>query len=209
MNRNLLIAGAIVLAAWLLWPAPETLRIDAGDLAASPAGFDVALSLDSPPVQRALEGSANAAVAGDFRITPAASFQVEARVLGRRNYRRGIEAQLSPLDLALGWGPMADPEALRDIRIRQSNRYYYWSVDSFPIPRREIERNSANMHMIPAGEAVARDLARVRPGQTVRLRGYLVNVERADGWRWRTSLRRDDTGSGACEIVLVERIEIM
>ena len=27
-----------------------------------------------------------------------------------------------------------------------------------------------------------------------------------DGWRWRSSLTREDTGAGACELVWVERI---
>jgi hypothetical protein len=29
-----------------------------------------------------------------------------------------------------------------------------------------------------------------------------------DGWRWRSSLTREDVGNGACELVWVERIEV-
>jgi hypothetical protein len=29
-----------------------------------------------------------------------------------------------------------------------------------------------------------------------------------DGWRWRSSLTREDTGAGACELVWVERIAV-
>ena len=39
-----------------------------------------------------------------------------------------------------------------------------------------------------------------------RLRGYLVRVEAADGWQWRSSLSRADTGAGACELVLLEAL---
>ena len=38
----------------------------------------------------------------------------------------------------------------RQIRVSQSDRWYYWRASELPIPQREIEAHSANMHMIPA-----------------------------------------------------------
>ena len=92
--------------------------------------------------------------------------------------------------------------------VSQATRYYFWRTASFPIPRGEIEASSANMHMIPAGAAVERRLKAVRTGQVVSLSGYLVEVRARDGWGWRSSLTRTDTGNAACELVWVERIEI-
>ena len=133
----------------------------------------------------------------------------EARVLGREDYRFDRGAQLSPTDLALGWGPMDDPEIFGRIEIRQSNRWYYWRADDFPIPRREIERHSANMHMIPANAAVADVLDSLRIGDRIRLSGQLVRVEGDDGFRWVSSLSREDTGNGACELVWVEQLAVL
>lgn len=76
-----------------------------------------------------------------------------------------------------------------------------------PIPRREIETHSANMHMIPANDSVARSLARVGKDDRIRLSGKLVRIEADDGWRWVSSLSREDTGAGACELVWVESLE--
>lgn len=59
------------------------------------------------------------------------------------------------------------------------------------------------MHMIPATPAVAERLADLDEGRRVRLTGWLVDIETTDGYRWSTSLRRDDSGNGACEIVYV------
>jgi len=142
----------------------------------------------------------------DYRIIPLAAFSLEARVLGREDYHFDRGAALAPTDLALGWGPMADPQVLEKIRIRQSNRWYHWQVDSFPIPRREIEIHSANMHMIPANAAVAATLAGLGTGQRVHLSGQLVRVEGRDGFTWSSSLSREDTGDGACELVWVEQL---
>ena len=141
-----------------------------------------------------------------YRITALEPFTLTARVLGREDYRFDAGSGLSPTDLALGWGPMADPGVLAGIRISQGNRWYHWQVDAFPIPRREIETHSANMHMIPANAAVAATLADIREGEQITLVGQLVEVERDDGFRWISSLSREDTGAGACELVWVEQL---
>jgi hypothetical protein len=101
---------------------------------------------------------------------------------------------------------MADPAVLQKVSISQSNRFYYWHVDDFPIPRRDIETHSANMHMVPATAAVERTLKSLRSGQQIKISGYLIEVRAPDGWRWKSSLTREDTGAGACELVWVENI---
>ena len=137
-----------------------------------------------------------------------AKFALTARVLSREDYHFDAGSFLSPTDLALGWGRMSDSAVLRDINIEQGVRFYTWSVRAFPIPRREIETSSANMHMIPAEAEVARELEDVRVGDVVTLDGLLVEVDRPGGWRWRSSLTREDTGPGACELVYVQHLEI-
>jgi hypothetical protein len=64
------------------------------------------------------------------------------------------------------------------------------------------------MHMIPADASVAYRLQRVRVGDVVSLDGMLVEADKANGWRWRSSLARDDTGNGACELVYVQSLTI-
>jgi hypothetical protein len=49
----------------------------------------------------------------------------------------------------------------------------------------------------------------VRAGSLVRFSGYLVKVEAPDGWAWVSSLTRDDTGAGACELVWVDDLETL
>jgi len=143
-----------------------------------------------------------------YQLTPLADFALEARVLSVKRYSLGREAELSPVDLALGWGPMSDESVLKRIDISQGNRFYFWHVDEFFIPREEIEINSANMHMIPANSEVEKSLDSIREGQVVHLQGYLVEASASDGWKWRSSLSRTDTGNGACEVVYVKAISV-
>lgn len=143
-----------------------------------------------------------------YSITPLESFEIEARVLSAEHYSFGREADLSPVDLALGWGKMSDEAILKDIKISQSNRFYYWRVDEFPIPRREIETQSANMHMIPADDAISSTLKSIKTGQVVKISGFLVRADASDGWYWKSSLTREDTGNGACEVVYVKSLTV-
>lgn len=134
---------------------------------------------------------------------------IEARVLSREDYRIGPEAALSPTDLAFGWGRMSDEAVLEKIDVSHSNRFYYWSTGEFPIPQREIEVHSANMHIIPADSTIERELKNVRKGQVVRVSGYLVRVESPDGWLWASSLSRNDAGAGACELIWAEGLTVV
>jgi hypothetical protein len=141
---------------------------------------------------------------GRWTLTPRADYQITARILAREHYRFDALSDLVPEDLALGWGPMSDNRILRAIEISQSNRFYYWRAPvNSPLAKDLIITHSANTHVIPGNSMVARQLSRLRPGQVVTLSGKLVDGVRDDG-RWiRTSLVRDDTGAGACEVLLV------
>jgi hypothetical protein len=185
----------IAFGAWNWWQGREVHR---------PPGVTAA----ELPQQASVSGRGKFTHNG-HEITPLQSFEVSARVLGTAIYRTDREAKLSPVDLALGWGRMSDSEVLKHIRISQSGRFYFWSTDNFPIPRREIETFSANMHMIPANSQIEAALKAVRPGQLVTIRGYLIEARASDGWTWRSSLTRTDTGAGACELIWVEALSVI
>jgi hypothetical protein len=163
------------------------------------------------PVQADANGAPEV-VLGRWTLTPRATYEVTARILGREDYRFDLIADLVPLDLALGWGPMSDNRVLEGFRISQGARFYSWRPvnASLPIEPGEVTRNSANTHVIPANASVASKLARLRRGgQVVRLSGLLVDGVRDDGLKIRTSLTRSDTGAGACEFLLVRAVEIL
>ena len=141
-----------------------------------------------------------------FTFSNPERFELSARVLSVRDYRSGREANLSPRDLALGWDRMMDDAVVNQISISQSGRWYRWRTESYPIPRREIETSSANMHMVPANETAARELSQIQEDDHIHLVGKLVDISAADGWRWRSSRTRTDTGNGACELVLLEQV---
>lgn len=211
--RRVAVAG-LLLGALGWWYSPYSPRQPDAPAAASgttlacppPAGRDPADGPLQTDVPRGLV---------PFRLeagtlTPLAGFRIDARVLSREDYRLGREAAFSPTDLALGWERMREEAVLERLQIRQSSRWYHyrWAGDP-PLPLEELVRSSANMHIIPADAAAARSLRRVRADDRVRIRGWLVEADTGDGWRWRSSLRRDDRGNGACELVYACSIEVL
>lgn len=157
------------------------------------------------PVQENLEPSGF--MLDDFHVTRKARFEIRARVLSTEPYYMRKEGDLSPVDLALGWGVMSDQSVLDQIDISQSSRWYRTRYElPPPVPEQQIISSSSNMHMIPSRKDIARSLKKLREGDIITLRGYLVDVDHDSGWYWRTSMSRTDTGSGACEIVYVESL---
>ncbi len=199
--KRLLLILLLVTLAWHWWPVHAPAVENPPPLVdlptAEPTGGPVQQDLPAGP-QFLLNGIPARALA---------QYAVSGRVLSSTRYRLGRTAALAPFDFALGWGRMTQPAVIKRLDVSQGGRWYFWSYQGEPpLPVQEIETSSANVHLIPADAAVAHDLRRVDAGQTVALRGYLVELRASDGWQWRSSLRRDDTGDGSCELMYVQAV---
>jgi hypothetical protein len=197
MRRHPVLTAALILyIAWGAWNwiTNRPLHPPDGVLAAD------------EPLQTAVPGGDKLRV-GRWTLTIRANYQVTARILGREPYHFDALSDLIPEDFVLGWGPMSDNQVLRTMDISQSNRFYYWRVaGALPVPRESIIAHSANTHVIPGNSTVARQLSRLRQGQIVTLSGDLVDGVRDDGMSIRTSMVRNDSGAGACEVFLVSDV---
>lgn len=193
--RNLLL---LVLVAVIVWQCQGAEKVSLGP------GVKVA---EAP--RQSFLNNADSFEHENYKVTPLADFTMRAKVLSREDYMLDRESELSPIDLALGWQQMSDESVLSDIEISQSGRWYRWRVKQFPIPRRAIETQSANMHMVPADDIIASKLDDVVAGQIISLEGQLIKAEATDGWRWQSSLSREDTGANACELIYVTDLHII
>ena len=195
MNKKIFIA-VLLIFGWGFYIASSNRWID----------YDKNVIVKKDPVQEVV--SEPAFRHKGFTILPMASLSIEARLLSKSRYLIGKESKLAPLDFALGWGPMSDYQVLKKLKISQSNRWYYYWYKQPPISKKEIISHSANMHLIAANNDVAKMINKARRGEILKLNGYLVNVSLEDGWHWNSSLSRNDTGSGSCEVFWVKNVEI-
>ncbi|ATC64529.1 hypothetical protein CMV30_11510 [Nibricoccus aquaticus] len=144
---------------------------------------------------------------GEYTIKPLAKYQITAVVLRGERYRFAPLSDLCPLDLALGWGPMSTAYAINGLKITQHGRFYFYSwKNEAPLEPEQIAQNSANTHCLPADAKIRSQLLAVKRHELVTLEGYLVEASTPDGGTWRSSLTRDDTEGGACEILWVTSV---
>ena len=199
MFSRLAIAGLAVLGAAQAWDAYSHRPVT------TPPGVLVPGEPQQTPI-----GASAPIVHGDFRLTPLADFSFDARVLLVSRYRFDTEAALAPYDLGIGWKGMSDSAVLDKIALSQTGRFLLWRwPGESPLPPGEVMRSAANIHVIPANSVVERRIAALRPGQVVAARGKLIEASRGDGWIWRSSLVRDDGGSGACELMYLESLQVI
>lgn len=111
-------------------------------------------------------------------------------------------------DLCVIWG--------HNLRSDDFKRMKFWS-SSFVCHARFSNRvvfygkQLSNNHLITDKPALRKLISKVRVGDQIRIKGMLVNYANArwpKHWR-RSSVRRTDTGMGACEVSFVNDMEIV
>ena len=143
-----------------------------------------------------------------------ATLSAKVLVLSRRDYPTtpaDTLSAVSPLDLAVAWGLAARSDVRKAVQLTQSDRRYNWrsrKSDAGMSGVRNFTRYSGNWHVVPATPDVAQALSRIAVGDVVRIEGDLVQVTFTNGTYYRSSMTRDDTGDGACEVVRVRSVEI-
>ena len=145
-----------------------------------------------------------------FFITPKADYLLRGIVVGRENYGGDWNSLLAPCDLAVVWGKLAADGLYKRLSWSQSGRWYFWQYPGdFGYDNTFIARYSSNNHIIPASDNLRSAALSLQEGDTVELAGSLVDVDGRKGegtvW-WYSSMSRDDTGDGSCEVFYVTRI---
>jgi hypothetical protein len=142
-----------------------------------------------------------------YTIHPLATFSITAIVLHRERYRYDTCADLSPLDLALGWGPISVASVVNGLDISQSDRWYEysWKGDP-PVSPNLIPTHAGNFHCLPADDHVRDQLLAIHKHDLVDLHGYLVEVDGPGGYCWRSNLTNYSLGEHGCRVMWITRV---
>jgi len=147
----------------------------------------------------------------ELKLEPLAVYKVAGKVLAKKKYGSTWSAKLAPYDLAIGWGELVREDLKEHISYNQWGRFYFYKYEwSSPFKDAYIISHSSNNHIIPASENLKKLLFHLKKDDLIELEGYLVNVTgnvKSKSVTWKTSLIRDDTGSGSCEIFYVNKIK--
>jgi hypothetical protein len=148
----------------------------------------------------------------ELKITPVATYKIAALVVGTESYSYGWSAKISPVDLALAWGKLAEPELKKYISYSLSNRWVSFKLkEGSPCDVAYVICHASNNHIIPATRNVWYAVKTIREKKKVVLEGFLVSVSGTCGGKtvwWNTSLSRIDSGDGSCELFYVTKARI-
>lgn len=163
--------------------------------------------LASGPVQTPVEAVPSALQFGATKasLLARAHYETTAWVVAvDDDFDDGLE-EVMPLDVALAWGPLGNPDILETMSFHLARRYVSARWDGeMPLANDVVMQHLSNHHLVFSSEALRAQLEDVEPGELLELEGHLVDIDLGHR-KVRTSLSRKDKGNGACEVLFVER----
>ncbi len=182
----------------------------------TPTGIDLdEIDTSQDPIQKSCtsdEPIVKEVKGGRFTMTPLAEYKISGVVVSTETYSSDWDGQISPVDLAIVWGRLTEPENRRYITYSQGSRWYHYRwKEGVPVDDAYIVSHSSNNHIIPANENIRRAIKAIGKKDRVVLKGFLVSLKGTPNGQtvtWNTSLSRTDTGNGSCELFYVSYVRI-
>ena len=182
-----------------------------------PARIEFHPKLADEPRQRALDQRPfTVPYAGvDYRVEPLYSYELYGLVVSYRQHdgeslmHRSSNDHLNMADVCVVWSDTAFSPTLGALDFW--NGIFTCNVqtrDSVAWSRFKMNQ-LANNHLISADPFIRDEVARVRIGDQIRIKGSLARYGAVGGGLRGTSTTRNDTGDGACETILVDEFEIV
>ncbi len=146
-------------------------------------------------------------------VDPVAEYEMWGLVVSHNNIQSVSDiyhdsSSVDTKDLCVVWGESLRNGSYQDVE--------FWSGPWTCYYR--YERGSTfqgmhlgNNHMITGSDALRDQLAGVRKGDQIRVKGQLVNYHMEDWRNWwrRSSTNRFDSGDGACEVIYFTELEVL
>jgi hypothetical protein len=163
-----------------------------------------------PPFTTIIEGYT-------YTLTPRATYDIAGLVVSqhRGDTLFNLYHKVDPgniKDVCVVWGEDIRNGSYRKVKYRSEEFTCSYSWSGTLSPPFKLDKASNN-HLIPADRTIAGRIRAIHVGDQIRMRGLLVDYTvTRDGreiFTRRTSLTRDDTGNGACEILYVADLAVV
>ena len=152
-----------------------------------------------------------------YSLTPRATYDIAGLVVSqhRGDALFNLYHQTDPgnvRDVCVVWGESIANGSYRKVQFwsGEFTCSFAWSTAISPPFKPET---ASNNHLLPASDAVARQIGAIQVGDQIRMTGLLVDYTVTQNGREiftrRTSLTRGDTGNGACEILYVTALTVV
>lgn len=188
---------------------------------ALPARARLDPSITTEPLQTPTSGDAAFAAhrnGVDYSIRPLADYEITGLVVSMHHadawwdwIHAASADHLNVVDLCVVWGANAADGAYERMKFSSGQFVCYVSTRDSSAWQPQYIRALSNNHLLTDDARIARQLAGVRVGDQVRMRGQLVEYSHNHGFAFTrgTSLTRDDQGNGACETIFVRDVQVL
>jgi hypothetical protein len=158
-----------------------------------------------------------------YELTPLYKYKLEALVVHEMSY--DVWYSLSnydtvfPKDVCAVWGRNIAEKIYRHPSLKFSQDYRFCNYRAGPGVNLDTTAVS-NTHLIANSDEIIRKIKKIKASDQVKIEGKLVNVKADfvggekkrfdfEKFTMNTSIVREDSGAGACEILYVEKLEIL
>jgi len=153
-----------------------------------------------------------------YSLTPLFDYEINGLLVSKVNYNLFSTdkfERLFPFDVCLIWGSNVARGLYRDTRVRFSQDCRWCWADWYGNVNFNLNELSNN-HLLVDNNKVLKLLKLMVRGDQIKIKGKLVNIQAKLANNpgpyditWNSSLSRQDTGAGACELIYVEQAEIL
>lgn len=155
-----------------------------------------------------------------YTVYPKARYRIEGLIVSQHRSDSLFDLAhsrsgdfLNSRDVCTVWGTMLAAGIYRDVSFWSGDwtcNYQYSNFETAAVFRAD---EVSNTHLLATDAAVRQQLASLETGDEYRMSGRLVDYEiyngGRNGGRRNSSIVRNDTGNGACEVLLVDSVEIL
>ena len=182
-----------------------------------PEDMSIPPALLEPPLQQIAETPPFTVTDNetDYLIEPRYEYDLHGLVVsyahhnGNYSLHRLWNDHINVADVCVVWSENANPADLNNISFWNGKFTCNFQTDDAGTWERFRENQISNNHLLTDDHRIRKTIKRLRIGDQIRMRGWLVNYSNDAGFSRGTSTTRDDRGNGACETIYLESFEIL
>ncbi len=152
-----------------------------------------------------------------YHITPKYNYTIEGIVVSTHHSDAFLDMAhdewrdyLNSADLCVIWGENIKNSVYKDMDFNNGNWTCYYSWPNSEVKQRFHEDQLSNNHLLTHDASIKQTIMDVEPGDHIRIEGILADYTNpVNGFNRKTSITRTDRGQGACEIIFVEKFDIV
>jgi len=171
--------------------------------------YDDFLEIKQDPVQKKVKEKI--IELNGYKLRTLFKYKLQARVVSIKKYNWDDLSGIATHDLGIVWGKLSKTNIYSRFNWNQKNRFLIYEAKESLINnlggKDYVNSHIANIHIIPRSKNIEELLNTVKSNDIITIKGILVDIFFKNKVVY-TSVRRDDIGPGACEVILAYEVKV-